>query len=160
MPRLTADARRTQLLARSLPLFATSGYRGTTTARIVKAAGVSPPILYRHFSGKRELFEVLLAHAADKVVESWQAAARGIADPARRQDAIARAAAGPLPEMTFLLRALGEREGDAAMRRAVARLHRYLCRELGAAPRQAWALMESWTGRALLHPIRGAGASG
>ncbi len=159
MPRLTADRRRIQLLDRALPLFARSGYRGTTTARIVKAAGVSPPILYRHFAGKRDLFEALIEHAAAKVVESWESAARGIADPVRRQDAIARAASGALPEMKLLLKALGEGEGHAALRRAVGRLHRFLCRELDARPRQAWALMETWTGRALLGPLRGAAAS-
>ncbi len=158
-PRLTADLRRIQLLDRALPLFARSGYRGTTTARIVKAAGVSPPILYRHFAGKRDLFEALIEHAAAKVVESWESAARGIADPARRQDAIARAAVAAPPEMKLLLRALGEGEGNAALRRAIERLHRLLCRELQATPRQSWALMETWTGRALLCPLRGAGAS-
>jgi AcrR family transcriptional regulator len=157
--RLTADLRRTQLLDRALPLFAIAGYRGTTTARIVKAAGVTPPILYRHFSGKRDLFEALLEHAADKVLDSWRAAAEGIPSPALRRDAIARAAAGTLPAMKVLLRALGEREGEAALRRAINRLHRFLCSELKAPPRDAWALMESWTGRALLGPLRGAGAS-
>jgi AcrR family transcriptional regulator len=124
---------------------------------------VSPPILYRHFSGKRELFAALLEHAAEQVLDSWRAAAGGLDDPARRLEAIGAAASASQPAMNVLLRALADREGDAAadtaLRRQVTRLHRFLCTELKTAPGHAWRLMESWTGTALLGPLRAPAAS-
>jgi AcrR family transcriptional regulator len=45
-----------------MPLFARYGFAGVTTRQIVKAAGVSEPILYRHFAGKRALYDALEAH--------------------------------------------------------------------------------------------------
>ena len=36
-------------------LFARNGYEATTTAAIAEAAGVTEPILYRHFEGKQDL---------------------------------------------------------------------------------------------------------
>lgn len=54
--RLPASERRqTQLLA-AIDEFARSGYHGTTTAALARAAGVSEAMLYRHFTNKKALF--------------------------------------------------------------------------------------------------------
>ena len=37
-------------------VFSTGSYSGATTAEIAREAGVSEPILYRHFASKRELY--------------------------------------------------------------------------------------------------------
>ena len=55
-PRLTAAARRLELIQTALRVFTEGSYRGTTTAEIARAAGISEPILYRHFASKRDLY--------------------------------------------------------------------------------------------------------
>jgi AcrR family transcriptional regulator len=64
--RLPAAERRRALVDTALRVFAEGSYRGTTTAEIAREAGVSEPILYRHFASKRELYLACLD-------ESWQA---------------------------------------------------------------------------------------
>ncbi|HXF99011.1 MAG TPA: helix-turn-helix domain-containing protein [Gaiellaceae bacterium] len=54
--RLPAAERRRAILDAALRVFSEGSYAGSTTAEIARAAGVSEPILYRHFSCKRELY--------------------------------------------------------------------------------------------------------
>jgi AcrR family transcriptional regulator len=48
-------------------LFAERGYAATTVEQIVAAAGVSKPMLYRHFGSKKELFMRLLERRRDEL---------------------------------------------------------------------------------------------
>ena len=61
--RLPAEARRAALVDAGLRAFAEGSYAGATTAEIAREAGVSEPILYRHFAGKRELYFACLEEA-------------------------------------------------------------------------------------------------
>jgi AcrR family transcriptional regulator len=79
----SADRRR-QLLEVSAELFAQTGYRGTTTAELAKAARVTEPILYRHFSNKLDLFITLVQEIGQEVIKAWRDALEGVADPAQR----------------------------------------------------------------------------
>lgn len=54
--RLPAAERRRQIVAAAQRVFATTSYAGATTALIAREAGVSEPILYRHFPSKRDLW--------------------------------------------------------------------------------------------------------
>ena len=54
--RLPAAERRTAIVAAALEVFGSGSYGGSTTAEIARAAGVSEPIIYRHFASKRELW--------------------------------------------------------------------------------------------------------
>jgi AcrR family transcriptional regulator len=58
--RLTAPARREQLLDVALTVFAESGYHGTSMNDVAERAGVTKPVLYQHFESKRDLFQALL----------------------------------------------------------------------------------------------------
>ena len=62
-PRLTADARRLAVLDTACRVFSKSSYRGATTAEIAREAGISEPILYRHFGSKRDLYLACLDEA-------------------------------------------------------------------------------------------------
>ena len=62
-PRLTADARRLAVLDTACGVFSKSSYRGATTAEIAREAGISEPILYRHFGSKRDLYLACLDEA-------------------------------------------------------------------------------------------------
>ena len=58
--RLTADARREQILEVALDVFADSGYHGASMNDVAVAAGVTKPVLYQHFESKRDLYQALL----------------------------------------------------------------------------------------------------
>jgi AcrR family transcriptional regulator len=62
-PRLAADERRRAVLDTACGIFAKSSYRGATTAEIARAAGITEPILYRHFGSKRDLYLACLDDA-------------------------------------------------------------------------------------------------
>jgi AcrR family transcriptional regulator len=83
-----ADRRR-QLLSHAKQLFANLGYAHTTTEKIAQAAGVTEPVLYRHFASKKDLFLQVLEDVRRATVERWQSETAGIADPLHRLHAIA-----------------------------------------------------------------------
>jgi AcrR family transcriptional regulator len=62
-PRLTAEARRQAVLDTACRVFVKKSYRGATTAEIAREAGISEPILYRHFGSKCDLFLACLDEA-------------------------------------------------------------------------------------------------
>jgi AcrR family transcriptional regulator len=61
--RLPAAERRQELLDAAMRVFSEGSYAGATTAQIAREAGVSEPILYRHFASKRELYVASLDEA-------------------------------------------------------------------------------------------------
>ena len=119
--RMRAPQRRRKLLDAALPCFARGGYRGTTTAELAEAAGITPPILYRHFASKLDLFSALLDEAAGRLVESWRTRLDGIADSKRRGTVLIDAVSRPwrLADQRLILRALSEAEDDPAIARRV-----------------------------------------
>ena len=70
--RLPAAERRRLLVETAIRVFSEGSYRGTTTAEIARAAGVSEPILYRHFASKRELYLAALDHVWAKAKAKWE----------------------------------------------------------------------------------------
>src|SRR5262244_1988289 len=62
-PRLTAVERRQAVLDTACLVFSRSSYRGATTAEIAREAGITEPILYRHFGSKRDLYLACLDEA-------------------------------------------------------------------------------------------------
>ncbi len=71
MRRLKAHERRQQLIEVATRLFARNGFDATTTASIAEAAGVSEPILYRHFKNKQELFVAIVREMSRKTLDHW-----------------------------------------------------------------------------------------
>jgi AcrR family transcriptional regulator len=71
--RLPAAKRRLALVETAIRVFSDGSYRGTTTAEIARAAGVSEPILYRHFASKRDLYLAALDHVWGKARREWEA---------------------------------------------------------------------------------------
>jgi len=71
--RLSAPDRRRALLDAALDVFSEGSYAGATTAQIARAAGVSEPILYRHFGSKKELYFACLDDAWNGLRDSLQA---------------------------------------------------------------------------------------
>ncbi|HEU0335150.1 MAG TPA: helix-turn-helix domain-containing protein [Gaiellaceae bacterium] len=61
--RLPAAERREAIVEAALRVFSAGSYAGATTAGIAREAGVSEPILYRHFASKRDLYVACLEEA-------------------------------------------------------------------------------------------------
>jgi AcrR family transcriptional regulator len=72
--RLRAAERRIALVDAAFGVFIARSYRGATTAEIAREAGVSEPILYRHFPSKRALFLACVEHAWVGLRELWERA--------------------------------------------------------------------------------------
>lgn len=64
--RLDRDERRSVILASAEDSFAEHGYHKAAMDDIARRSGVSKPILYQFFSGKRELYIALLKEHADR----------------------------------------------------------------------------------------------
>ncbi len=58
---MEAHRRRAFILETCKPIFARKGFENTTTREIAKAAGITEPILYRHFKNKEEIYRELEA---------------------------------------------------------------------------------------------------
>jgi AcrR family transcriptional regulator len=74
-PRLRASARREAILEAAMSLFARDGLSGVTTREIAAAAGISEPILYRHFPGKEDLYAAILRRNLDALERAMPARA-------------------------------------------------------------------------------------
>lgn len=65
--RLPAAQRREQLLEVATTVFAERGFHSTSMNDVADAAGVTKPVLYQHFSSKRELFIELLTDIGEQL---------------------------------------------------------------------------------------------
>tara|TARA_E500000318_G_scaffold85651_2_gene81765 strand:- start:23133 stop:23795 length:663 start_codon:yes stop_codon:yes gene_type:complete len=84
MSRLPAAQRREQLLDVAADLFSSRGYAGATTAQIAKEAGITEPIIYRHFKSKRDLFVALIERTGKQTLDQWETDLKGVDDPGAR----------------------------------------------------------------------------
>lgn len=79
--RLPAKERKASVLDCACGIFSTGSYRGTTTAEIAREAGVTEPVLYRHFPSKRALYLAVLDESWRRLHELWEAVVEGEPDP-------------------------------------------------------------------------------
>ncbi|MDP1662370.1 MAG: TetR/AcrR family transcriptional regulator [Phycisphaerales bacterium] len=135
--RLPASERKAQLLDTAAAVFAKYGYSGTTTAELAKAAGVSEPIIYRHFKNKKELFIALVEQSGKDTIDLWEKALAAVADPADRL----RRLIGGNPMVTLkgnvryrvivaAMTEVEEPEVQKALQQHIARLHEFISREI------------------------------
>jgi AcrR family transcriptional regulator len=68
--RLSASERRRRIESGATELFASRGYAATTVEEIAGAAGVTKPMVYRHFESKKELCISLLERYRDELVSA------------------------------------------------------------------------------------------
>ncbi|SEG09193.1 DNA-binding transcriptional regulator, AcrR family [Thermomonospora echinospora] len=79
------DATRAQLVDAGVALFTEQGFAGTSTAEIVRRAGVTRGALYHHFADKEQLFEAVHVEIQKDIFARCAAAsAAAPADPAAR----------------------------------------------------------------------------
>ena len=66
--RLTASARRAQLIEVGRAVFAERGYEATSVEEVADRAKVSKPIVYEHFGGKEGLYAVIVDREIEHIV--------------------------------------------------------------------------------------------
>jgi TetR/AcrR family transcriptional regulator len=156
--RLPAAERRAALLDTACRMFAKGGYRGTTTAEIAREAGVTEPILYRHFGSKRDLYVACLEQASQRVRSTWERAIEHEPDPAKWLTALGnvftRLREVKAVLMNLWVQGLAEAADDPEIRRELRRslheAHDFLesviqrVQEAGAIPRDRDPGAEAW----------------
>jgi AcrR family transcriptional regulator len=89
--RLPAEERKRQILVAAREVFGHRGAEDPSVDELAAAAGISKPILYRHFASKRELYlAVLEDHLSDLIRRLWVGLSSS-ADPRERLRSALRA---------------------------------------------------------------------
>ena len=174
MARMQAADRRRQILEVSAELFALHGYRGTTTALLASKAGITEPILYRHFHNKLDLFVTLIDEIGKEVIASWKSALRDVEDPIERLRILL--AGNPATHKRgrgiyrVIFQAMSEVDSDPgiakALRQHISKLHRFVRDELQplqdkkvvrqdeTATELAWLLIDMAIGFGMRAPLK------
>ncbi len=84
-------ARRQEILAATRRLFDERGVRDAQIEDIAQAVGINRAIIYRHFSGKEELFAMALVEYLDELDAELSTAGESSDDPSERLAAIVHA---------------------------------------------------------------------
>jgi AcrR family transcriptional regulator len=153
--RMPAAERRQALIDTAIRVFSEGSYHGTTTAEIARAAGISEPILYRHFASKRELYLAALDHVWGKTRASWEQAVAANPDVRNAFEAMGRAHV-TVRDCKFQMaelwvQALGEAAEDPELRK-------HLRRQMREVHDFIAALITRGQEEGVLHPDRNADA--
>jgi len=100
--RMSAAARREQIVDVAVRHFARTGLHGTSTDAIARDAGVSQPYLFRLFGTKRGLFLAVMGRCRDRILATFESAATGDTVEARLE-AMGHAYREMLQDRTLLL---------------------------------------------------------
>lgn len=85
--RLTAEARRAEILNSALAVFSARGYHSASLDDIAREAGVSKALIYEHFVSKQELYANLVESHAAELSDLLAAAVAGVEGSAPRLEA-------------------------------------------------------------------------
>ena len=123
--RLTASERRSAIERAATDLFAQNGYTATTLDQIAARAGVTKPMLYRHFESKQELFMTLLERHRDQLAAApLDALLSTKGSPFEdRLTAMLEAWFAHADENPFVLLLLHDTSGDPRVNQLVEELH-------------------------------------
>jgi AcrR family transcriptional regulator len=86
--RLTAAARRAQLIEVGRAVFAESGFEATSVEEIAARAKVSKPILYSHFGGKEGLYTAVVDREVERILGKIAEAVSSGSPRARLEQAV------------------------------------------------------------------------
>ncbi|MDB6064120.1 MAG: transcriptional regulator [Pedosphaera sp.] len=64
---MSAEDRKVAIVKAAMPLFARKGFAETTTKDLAKAAGVSEPLIYKHFPSKEALYVEIQNHSCNGI---------------------------------------------------------------------------------------------
>jgi len=89
--RLPAMERRKSILDGALTVLSKKGFAGMTTSEVARQAGITEPILYRHFSSKRAMLRALLDEVIEQMMVSFRKLTEDELDPVAALHRICRA---------------------------------------------------------------------
>lgn len=113
--RLPASERRELIARAATEVFAERGYHAAGIDEIVRRAGVTPPVLYDHFSSKEDLYQQLLARHRLDLLSIWREHLLADAPFEARVESSLRAWAAYVQEHPFVVRMLfRDTTGDPA----------------------------------------------
>src|SRR3954467_9985850 len=69
--RMTGAERRADVLRVAVAEFAKTGFQGTSTEDVARAAGISQPYLFKMFPTKKALFLALVEHGFERVRQAF-----------------------------------------------------------------------------------------
>ncbi|MFM9959405.1 MAG: TetR/AcrR family transcriptional regulator [Phycisphaerales bacterium] len=172
MTRLPKELRKTQLLDAAIALFARLGYQSATTAELAKAAGVTEPIIYRHFRSKKDLFIAVIDRAGESTLEMWDRQLRSSQGPAQRLRRLIGAnpmvrdrGRGMYRVIAHATMEIEDPDIQAALRRHITTLHEFVTNEVRRAQDSgsvskafspeitAWTLLHLGLGYGILAPL-------
>jgi AcrR family transcriptional regulator len=132
--RLTAGARRAQLLEVAREVFASDGYHGAAMEQIAVRAGVTKPVLYQHFESKKELYLALLEEDIARLLEDIGRAIEGAKSNRERIERATGAYFGYIDsnEGSFRLLFRETMGAEDEFRRAIERFRDELARRIAA----------------------------
>jgi AcrR family transcriptional regulator len=132
--RLPRTARRRQLLDAALSVFVAQGYHAAAMDDIADKAGVSKPVLYQHFPGKRDLYLALLDESAASLMEAVRAAMSSTSDNKERVRNTVRAYYRFVEDKNGAFRLVFESDliGEAEVRDRVEAVERQCAEAVGA----------------------------
>jgi len=148
--RLPAEQRKAAVLDSACGIFSSGSYRGTTTAQIARMAGVTEPVLYRHFASKRDLYLAVLEESWRRLRILWDAAVEAEPDARLWVGAMGQAyfeAKDPKVRCADLwVQALTEASDDPEIRRYIRRhmreVHEYVAATIRRAQEQGGILSD------------------
>ena len=118
--RLPAEERRASLLACACGVFSGGSYRGSTTAEIAREAGVTEPVLYRHFESKRDLYLACIDETWRRIRGLWDEVVAAEPDSAAWVSAMGQAYLAATEQKMAIgnlwLQALSEASDDQVIR--------------------------------------------
>lgn len=160
--RMRAPERRRQLLEVAAAEFARRGYHGTTTAQLAKAAKITEPILYRHFTNKQALFVTLVDEVGEEVIAAWRASLEQATTPAERLGVLL--AGNPATHergrgiYRVIFHAMSESRNDeeimAALQRHIGRLTAFLTDEISHLQQQKVVRKDASASGIALHLVQ------
>jgi AcrR family transcriptional regulator len=139
-------------------VFSRRSYRAATTAEIAREAGITEPILYRHFASKQALYLACIDDAWERIRVAWDEAVAAEPDPAAWTQAMSTAFFQFKEQRsavaTLWLNALTESGDDPEIRKYLRRhlreVHDFVadvltrCQAAGAVPAERDARAEAW----------------
>jgi AcrR family transcriptional regulator len=156
--RLPRGARRLQLLRAAQDVFVAQGFHAAAMDDIADRAGVSKPVLYQHFPGKRELYLALLEQQVDELTDRVREAMAGTEDNRARVDGAVGAyfdfidAEGEAFRLVFESDLRNDadvrRLADQGARQCIEAIAEVIAVETGADPERALLLSAGMTGLA------------
>src|SRR5215210_2936523 len=156
--RLPRGARRVQLLRAAQDVFVAQGFHAAAMDDIADRAGVSKPVLYQHFPGKRELYLALLEQQVDELTDRVREAMAGTEDNRARVDGAVGAyfdfidAEGEAFRLVFESDLRNDadvrRLADQGARQCIEAIAEVIAVETGADPERALLLSAGMTGLA------------